>query len=287
MFYLLLTIITSVLIIISFKVFQNLNLNTLQIITFSYLFSFCYGLLFYKKEFKFLALTENQWFWPAIFIGAIFILGFILFSQSTKKAGVSITAVSSKMSVIIPVISGFVLFGDIILPIKIIGIIIAISSFYFIFKTKDKSKKDISYIFLPLLLFLVSGINDLAVKFVEHHFLNGDTFIFLSVVFLSAFVIGLLLLLLSGDKNSKKIVISSIIGGFVLGSFNFWNAWAFVRSMTIYESSTLFPIVNVSVVSIAAVSGVVIFKEKISLTNWAGILMAVISILLISMANAN
>ena len=287
MLYLLFTIITSVLIIISFKVFHKLGINPLQVITFNYFFGTIFGLLFSEKKFEMNSFTDNDWFWPAIVIGFLFIAGFVLFSKSTEKAGVSITAVSTKMSVIIPVMIGFFLFGDTMSPVKILGIGLAIISFYFVFKV-DKSKKvDLKYILLPFLLFLTSGLNDSLVKYVEHHFLNGETLMFLTVVFFSAFLIGVFYLSLSKDSNNRKLAYPAILGGFLLGSINFWNAWAFVKSMEIFESSVLFPIINVSVVSIAALSGTIFFKEKLKVVNWAGIIMAVFAILLISMANEN
>ena len=287
MLFLLLTIITSVLIIISFKIFHNLNINTLQVITFNYFFGFIFGLLFSENKFDIHALTHNQWFWPAIFIGFVFIAGFVLFSMSTEKAGVSITAVSSKMSVIIPVMTGFFLFGDSISSFKIIGIIIAIASFYFVFKTEKGGKVDIKYILLPFLLFLTSGLNDSLVKYVEHYYLSGEPLMFLTVVFFSAFLIGVFYLSVSKDRNNRKILYPSVLGGFILGSINFLNAWVFVKSMQEFESSVLFPIINVSVVSIAAFSGSIFFKEKLKPINWAGIIMAVLAILLISIANEN
>lgn len=287
MLYLLLTIITSVLIIISFKIFHNLGINTLQVITFNYFFGFLFGLIFSENKFDLQSFTTSQWFWPAILIGFVFIAGFVLFSKSTEKAGVSITAVSSKMSVIIPVMTGFFLFGDNVSITKVVGIVLAIASFYLVFKTDKGEKVDVKYILLPLLLFLTSGLNDSLVKYVEHHFLDGETLMFLTVVFFSAFLIGVVYLSTSKDRNNKKILYPAVIGGFVLGSINFWNAWVFVKSMEIFESSVLFPIINVSVVSIAAFSGTIFFKEKLKAINWAGIIMAVLAILLISMANEN
>jgi len=207
--------------------------------------------------------------------------------MSTEKAGVSITAVSSKMSVIIPVMTGFFLFGDSISSFKIIGIIIAIASFYFVFKTEKGGKVDIKYILLPFLLFLTSGLNDSLVKYVEHYYLSGEPLMFLTVVFFSAFLIGVFYLSVSKDRNNRKILYPSVLGGFILGSINFLNAWVFVKSMQEFESSVLFPIINVSVVSIAAFSGSIFFKEKLKPINWAGIIMAVLAILLISIANEN
>lgn len=287
MFYLLLTIITSVLIIVSFKLFHIYKLNTLQVITISYLFSFTYGILFNTNGISLETIYSNDWFIYAMLIGIIFIGGFYLFSKSTEKAGVSITAVSSKMSVIIPVIAGFLIFGDKISAVKVIGIMLAIASFYFILKPEKKDNIDYKYIVLPLLLFFVSGMNDLSVKYVEHNFLKGETLLFLSIIFFSAFCVGILLLFISNNKNGRKIVFSSFVGAFILGSLNFWNAWAFIKSMSIFETSILFPIVNVSVVSLATIGGVIIFKEKIRPINLLGILMAIVAISIISMTNAS
>lgn len=287
MLYLLLTIITSVLIIISFKIFHNLGINPLQVITFNYFFGFIFGLIFSENEFTIQSFTNSEWFWSAIVIGFVFFAGFVLFSKSTEKAGVSITAVSSKMSVIIPVMIGFFLFDDTISSMKIFGILLAVVSFYFVFKIDKSEKVDFKYILLPFLLFLTSGLNDSLVKYVEHHFLNGETLMFLSLVFFSAFLIGLFYLSTSKDSNNRKVAYPAILGGIILGSINFWNAWAFVKSMEVFESSVLFPIINVSVVSIAALSGTIFFKEKLKIVNWAGIIMAIFAILLISMANEN
>ncbi len=287
MIYLLLTIITSVLIIISFKVFHILKINPFQAITFNYFFGFIYGILFCEREFTINAIVESQWFWPAIAIGFVFIAGFFLFSRSTKKAGVSITAISAKMSVVIPVVAGFIIFGDSITYIKVLGIVLAMLSFYLVFKTEKNKAIDVKYILLPMLLFLVSGLNDLLIKYVQHHYLSGEILMFLSIVFFSAFVLGVIYLVLSKAKENRKVLFSAIFGGFVLGSFNYLNAWAFIKSMEIFESSVLFPIVNVSVVSIAALSGVMVFGEKLKTINQIGIILSILAILLISLANGN
>lgn len=287
MIFLLITIITSVLIIISFKVFNILDVNAKQLITFNYFFGFCYGLIFREDNYTINQVLESDWLIPSIFIGFVFILGFYLFSKSTEKAGVSITAVSAKMSVIIPVMAGFILFGDSISTLKIMGIGLALLSFYFIFKKGEKEAINYKYIILPLSLLLVSGLNDSLVKVMEHNYLTDNVLLFLTFVFLAAFIFGVIFSL-SDSKNRRQLIsLKGVLGGFLLGTFNFWNAWAFIRSMNIFDSSMLFPTVNVSVVSISALAGLIFFKEKLKTINWIGILMAVIAILLISLENGN
>lgn len=287
MIFLLITIITSVLIIISFKVFNILDVSTNQVITFNYLFGFVYGLVFREDNYSMNQVIESDWLIPSVFIGFIFILGFYLFSQSAEKAGVSITAVSAKMSVIIPVMAGFILFGDSLSTLKITGIGLALLSFYFIFKKGDKESINYKYIILPLSLLLVSGINDTLVKFMEHNYLTDNVLLFLTFVFLSAFIFGVIFSLADSKNRRKLISFKGVLGGFLLGTFNFWNAWAFIKSMNIFESSMLFPTVNVSVVSISAFVGLLFFKEKLKIINWIGIFMALIAILLISLENGN
>ncbi|PLX02019.1 MAG: hypothetical protein C0595_12630 [Marinilabiliales bacterium] len=287
MIFLSITILTSVLIIISFKVFNILDVSVNQAITFNYLFGFIYGLVFREDNHSMNQVIDSDWLIPSIFIGFVFILGFFLFSKSAVKAGVSITAVSAKMSVIIPVMAGFLLFGDSISTLKVAGIGLALLSFYFIFKKGENERINYKYIILPLSLLLVSGLNDSLVKYMEHNYLTDNILLFLTFVFLSAFIFGLVFSLSNSKSRQNLISYKGVLGGFLLGTFNFWNAWAFIRSMNIFESSMLFPTVNVSVVSISAFAGLLFFKEKLKLINWIGIFMAVIAILLISLENGN
>ena len=48
------------------------------------------------------------------------------------------------------------------------------------------------------------------------------------------------------------------------------------------ESSTLFTLNNVGVVILSTIFGLILFKEKLILKNWIGIIIAVISIFLVA-----
>jgi uncharacterized membrane protein len=51
-----------------------------------------------------------------------------------------------------------------------------------------------------------------------------------------------------------------------------------------FESSTLFTINNVGIVAFSTLIGLLIFKETISKKNWIGIGVAIISIVLVTLA---
>lgn len=284
MLELILTILFGTLVIISFKVMSLLKLNVNQIITFNYLVAATFGFTIWDEPLSFVVWQSKPWFELSIIIGVFFIITYKLFGLSSDKAGLAVTAVASKMSVIIPVLAGFLIFHDSINIIKIVGILLALISFYFIFKPEKGLQINRYFIMLPLLLLLGNGINDTLVKYTQHFYLNNDTGLFLSFVFLVALIVGTIYLTFSQFIKGKPISFKSILGGLVLGSLNYWGAFFFIKSMEDYQASFLFPVVNVGIVSLSAVISFIFFKENLSKANWLGIFIAILAILLVSLA---
>jgi drug/metabolite transporter (DMT)-like permease len=280
--YLLLTIFLSTIIIITFKVMGLHKVNTLQAITFNYLFAAITGYFMMGQGITFPLLMAKPWFYYTFFTGAMFILTFFLFAQSSHKAGVSITAVSSKMSVILPVMAGFVWFQDTLSLYKVLGIALGLASFYFIFNTGHKIRFDYKYVLLPVLLLVGNGVNDTLVKYVQHNFLDGDEGLYIEVVFVIALLIGGFYLLGRIVSGKESLHLKSILFGIFLGAVNFFGAWFFLKSMGLFQASFLFPVVNVSVVVLSSLVGLTVFKEDLRRINLIGIVMAVVAIFLIS-----
>lgn len=284
MLSLLLTIFFSTLIIISFRVLGQLKINDFQSITINYFVAATYGFIIWQEPFSFDGFTTKPWFELSLLIGVFFILTFFLLSRSSQIAGVSITAVASRMSVVIPVIAGFALFNDRISLLKVMGIMLAIFSFYLIFKSKGEINLQWKKIILPFLLFLGIGTNDTMMKYIQHHFLAGDLTLFLTVVFSVAFVISAVIMFFRVIVHHESLSYKTLVSGFFLGSFNFGSTFYFIRGMTLFESSVFFPVVNVSIVVLTSLIGLVVFGERFSRLNWIGIFMAAAAILLITIA---
>ncbi len=282
MIYLLLTILLSTIIIIIFKIMGIYKINTLQAITFNYLFAAVTGYFMMGANESFSTILQKPWFYLSFATGAMFIITFFLFAQSTRKAGVSITAVSSKMSVILPVLAGFIWFNDTLSLAKLSGIILGLSSFYFIFYTGEQFRVSYKYVLLPLLLLIGNGMNDTLVKYIQHQFLNNDEAVFIEVVFIISLFFGGIYLLYRVLTKKESLHLKSILFGLFLGAINFFGAWFFLKSMMLYQASFLFPVVNVSVVLLSSLTGLLFFNEKLKKINIAGIFMAAMAILLIS-----
>jgi len=281
-FYLILSIVLSAAVIITFRLFTNYKISIIQAITVNYLVASVFGFLSEAGSFNISTLPKQPWFYFAIIMGLSLIVAFNLFALSAQKAGVAVTAISSRMSVVIPVILGFLIFGDSAGFIKITGIIIGLVAFYLTSKKEKNIKINKNYLFLPLLLFLVVGTNDSLMKTAEHFYITTDFVPFLATSFGFALIFGLIIFVFKTVNHKNAIEIKNVIAGIILGLLNWYSTLFVLKGLDSFQVSVFIPVYNVGVVALATLTGFLIFKEKLSKTNIAGVVLAIVSILLIA-----
>jgi drug/metabolite transporter (DMT)-like permease len=284
MIYLIASIFLSTSIFVTFKLFSRFKIDNNQAITANYFVGALLGFSTHPGTYNFLQLVFEPWFILAFIEGILFISVFHLFAQSSQKAGVAVTAVASKMSVIIPVTLGIILYKESTSLIKISGIIAALAAFYLTFKRSNTSVKYSRFALLPVLLFLGNGTVDSLLKYAEHHYIGDDKSLFLSTIFLVAFLIGASGTLFNITKHKTKISLKNIAGGSILGIFNYATTYFILLAMAYMESSVLFPIFNAGIISLSAIVGYLAFSEKIKSINLIGIILAILAIFAISLA---
>ena len=282
MIYLAFSILSSTAIFVLFKLFDKYNVNTLQAIVMNYITASLCGLLFYDKEIDSSAMLNSTWFFAALALGFLFISIFNVMALTAQKNGLSVASVASKMSVIIPVLFGILIYKESIGFQKITGILLALVAVYL---TSVKPKSDVvltKSIYLPIILFLGSGIIDTSVN---HFAPDGKMPLFLAIIFASAGIIGLIAVGYKTLNKKNKLVKKSIPFGFALGIVNYGSMYFLLKALRVdgYESSSVFTINNVAIVAVSCLAGLLLFKELISHKNWLGILIALISIVLVTL----
>ena len=207
---------------------------------------------------------------------------------TTQKSGLSVVSVASKMSVIAPIIFGILYYNEGTSVLKILGILLALSAVYFSsIKSKDGISIKAKNLVFPVLVFLGSGIIDTGIKFIEEGFVAPeDVAIFSSTLFYAAGSIGLLALLVQKLKGTLKFETKSILGGIALGIPNFFSLYFLVGALRsdIMESSGIFTVNNIGIVTLSTFVAILLFKEKLILKNWLGIILALVSIGLIALS---
>lgn len=286
MIYLLLSILASTIIFINFKLFERFKINILQAIVINYCVAFITGLIAYNGNTTFSQLPNLDWFYYTLFLGALFIIVFNLMAITTQRSGLSVVSVATKMSVVIPVLFGLIYYKESLNAIKLIGIGIALIAVYL---TSNKSNQGISInrklILLPILVFIGSGIIDTSIKFLEDTYVaHNDVPLFSAIIFLAAALVGFVFIAIQIIKGSFKFEFKNVVAGVCLGIPNYFSIYFLVKTLRsdILESSGIFAINNVSIVTLSTFAGIILFKEKLIKKNWLGIGLAILSIILIS-----
>ncbi len=284
MTYLLLSIVISSLLYIVFKLFERFKVNNLHAIVVNYIVASSIGFISFKKDFEYINIPDKLWFPGALFLGFLFISVFNLMALTSQKNGISVASVASKMSIVIPVIVGVLLYKDQLGVIKIIGIIMAIIAVY-LTATKNNhtiQKKNLVY---PFILFLGSGIIDATLKYIQTKFVGDEeTPLFSATIFFCAGSIGLFIVAYKSFFGKLKITTKSIIGGIALGIPNYFSIYYLLKALQndSLNSATIFTINNVAIVMLTTLLGILLFKEKLIRKNWIGIIIAVLSIFLVA-----
>lgn len=281
---LILCIIANALLVIGFKIFEKLKINSFQAIVVNYGVACLIGFLYEPDSQTILSYTTQPWFLNACILGSVFIVNFYTMSQSTQKIGASVTTVASKMSLVITVLFGILYFNDNINALKIMGIIIALTSVFFIVQinSKEVNKK---FIYLPIILFFGGGFIDISLNFNQVvHLKNGESGLFSIVTFTAAFIAGFMVLMYRLISGKERIRFKNIAAGIILGIINWFTIFLLLLALKnpAWDSSTLYTIVNIGILLLVILCGVLVFKEKLNTKQWVGICLAITAIVLIS-----
>jgi drug/metabolite transporter (DMT)-like permease len=282
MFYLLFAIITSSIIFVIFKMFSTFKIDVFQAVTVNYIIASLLGYLSSPEGITFPQVFFNDWFPYALISGVFLMATFYIYGISTQKVGIAITSVSGKMSVVIPVLVGFVWFKEDFNWMRITGIVLAMAAFYFTLMRSDIQKAEGRYLILPILLFFGNGFNDSIFKISQELYINGAYIHFLTVAFSVSLLAGLIIMIPRTIITKSKILLRNILAGIILGLINWFSTYFFLVGLSRFDVSVFVPVFNVSIVVIAAIIGYLFYKEKLSPINIIGIALAIISIVLIA-----
>lgn len=285
---LVITITTFSIMVMLFKYFDKIGVNNLIAITFNYFTAGILALSSYLSENSIIELKSNinlNLVIIALIVGGLFVLTFNLYAYSAQKIGITLSTISNKMSMIIPILIGLILFKEEITFFKILGIFLALGAIVFSSKD-DKNGKKLSQINIGILflLFIGQGLADGILNWAQRNILNSENMnLFFTLTFLSAGFAGGLYSLFKLTTSNIKMDKKNIYWGITLGVPNYLTLLYFIKSLKneLFSSYQVFPIVNIGVIVMCTILSVIIFQEKVSIFKWIGIGFGILAISLI------
>ncbi|MDD3892919.1 MAG: hypothetical protein PHE03_11530 [Bacteroidales bacterium] len=295
MIFLFLSILSSSLIYVLFKQIERYRVVNFSAIIINYIVACIAGFFLSDSNPYSSQIITQKWIPVALVVGTMYIVTFYAIAKSTQKAGVAVTTVASKMSMVFPIVfSIWYDANDMLSTLKLVGILLAlIAVFLTVFKKSDRAF-DSRTIMLPAFLFIAMGIVDSFVKYAQSEFISDDLVpTFSAVVFASSLMAGLLILPFNKPALKSIIKLKTWVLGALLGLANFGSLYFLIRALNhininIHQqlaSSAVLGINNIGIVVLSVIIGFLAYKERPTLINWAGIALSGVAIVVLAMSN--
>jgi multidrug transporter EmrE-like cation transporter len=281
MINLFLAIIFPVVSIVLLKLFVKYKVNNLHAIVVNYLGAAFISILLSQNSFSVSDVFNASWLYLSIIIGVLFIFNFYLIALAAQRISLSIATLANKISLVIPVLAAFMIFGEETSIVRIIGIILAFISIYLITFTNGKLNIDKKYVYLPILIFIATGVTDTLLNYTQSHFFTkpNEMAFFATTTFIFSFVFGMLFLL----PKLKGLTIKNITAGTVLSIPNALGVYFVLKTLQgSIPTSIVFPVLNIGSLLLAVVLGYFLFKERLEKINWIGIGVAIVTIFILT-----
>ncbi|QLB13062.1 hypothetical protein EV697_102254 [Bisgaardia hudsonensis] len=278
---LIIAIFCSVAVSVLLKIAHKKNIIIEQAIAFNYIIAISLSYFLLKPDFKGLAFTDYiiQSEHSPIFLALGFLLPtvFIIMSKAVEYAGIVRSDAAQRLSLFLPIIAAFVIFGEQITQSKTIGIILAFLALLCLLAKPTDAMKDNSFkaIIGLILVWFGYGIIDILFKQVAKMGGAFPTTLFIAFA-ISACVMFIYLLL-----KRTQWTTPSVLGGILLGALNFMNILFYIKAHQSFSSdpTLVFAGMNIGVICFGTITGALIFKEKLSKINGVGIVLGILSII--------
>jgi len=287
MLYLLLAILGSGVIPVIFRAFEGWRVNLFWAIPINYITCVAIGSALAGDPFSIPMIFSQPWIALAGLQGLLLAVNFFLLAHTAQRAGVAIAALASRLSVAIPSVLAFVLYGDSLTPVKILGLAAALVALY-LCTAPDKNSVGLSsklFQLLPLLVFITFGCYFTILKYLQTHYLDAATYhAYVMSGFSFAFLSSLAIGFGKGVISTAQFRGLHVVAGLGLGLVNYVAVYSLLRVLALqgWQSSQLYPIYSVGVVAVSTVLAFFCFRERLSPQKALGLLVGLIAVALLN-----
>jgi drug/metabolite transporter (DMT)-like permease len=230
--------------------------------------------------------------WFGILFGAVTAIQTIANVSAINCGPMTYTAIFTSFSVLISALSGMFLFGeDRLEMIQIIGIVLMLTSIVLSANGKDDGKKvNLKWFVLAFIAFLLTGAIGIMQKIHQTSEAKGEISAFLVIAFITSALISIAFALIKRAKvapapnqtpEDKRhgiyLLAVMIVAGVCVAANNKFNLFLSGALPT----AIFFPVYNVGILLLTTLSAIVIFKERLSLKQWIGVAIGIISVICI------
>jgi hypothetical protein len=299
MLYFLLAVLFTVALYLIMRAYPRYKVDSFHAIVFNYYACVFTGLVLTPDLTVFRAVEwDSQGTLLTLALGSMFVTAFMLIGLTAQKVSVTATSLAGNMSLVIPVVFGLFVFQNNnknFTAFNYAGLLVALIALGLGAIQNSGQKKgdstkpalvsDRALWLLPILTFFAAGTNNTLINYLSvKYYLPGQTTIFMIIACTGAIIIGTVILLYRIIIGKEKLLLRSVVGGFILGVPNFLSLYFLLLALGSFSNSAafVFPIYNILTMLVSSFAAWAIYKEHLNLLNKWGLVLAVLAIVLIS-----
>ena len=282
MFYIFLSICCSVTVSVLLKLAKRYQIDVYQAITWNYSAAIFLTWVFFRPQ---MVSLQGAPIVSYVSLGILFPLLFIIIATSVKLTGIVRTDVAQRLSLFIPVMAAFLMFGEKPNFIKIIGIAIGFVAMLCLIPWRQRSavrRRSTNAWFYLVAILVGMGVIDILLKNISKTTsVPFGTSLF--IIFVLAFIVAIVGLIYLVSTKKMRFSWPHIIIGWVLGAANFGNILFYITGLKALADtpSTAFSSMDIGVIVLGSMVGLFVFKEKLNRLNLIGIFLAIMAIVII------
>jgi drug/metabolite transporter (DMT)-like permease len=284
MLHLILSILSSVIVGVIFKISRKYTINTTQIVAWNYVFALLLCYFIFSPDISTIEATAP---WSIyVPLGILLPSVFLFLAASIQHMGIVKTDAAQRLSLFIPILAAWLLFKEEFNTLKVSAFILALPALLLILSKKTENKNN-NWIY-PTMVFVGFGVIDILFKQIAlATSLPFTTSLFIVFGISLAIMIVVVLYELVVKKTKMKGINLGL--GTLVGIFNFSNILFYLKAHQAFAKnpSTVFAAMNMGVIIIGSLVGILIFKEKLNSKNYIGLFLALIAIVLITISQMN
>lgn len=208
--------------------------------------------------------------------GVIYLVGLLLVQLNIQKNGVVLTSIFQKLGLIVQVLISIIFFKEQPEIIQVIGIAICLVAVIMI--NFEKEQTAINFKLGLILILLTSGLCDGMSKIHEElgNPLLADHFLFYT--FGMALLLCVILILVKKETFGWR----DIGFGILLGVPNYFSASFLLKALNDIAAVIVFPTFSVATVVVITLTGLLVFKEKLSKKQWIAMGLILVALVLLN-----
>ena len=282
MMYLMIAVLCSVAVSVLLKILRQKNIDIRQTIVAGYPVAFLLTWVLLKPDVSSIGALNHAW-GIIIALGVLLPAVFIILGRAIESVGMVATDAAQRLSLIIPIVAAFLLFGEVLTGTRILGLALGFLALGALVYRPQHGLINTQAKQTPLWLFgvwLGYGVIDILFKQVAKQGAAFPLTLFVTFGLAGLLLLGYLLITRVRWQGNALGV------GLLLGALNMGNIYAYVRAHQVLSESPsiVFTGMNVGVIAVATLIGVGVFKESLNRINIVGLLLAVCCVVVLFLA---